>query len=99
MDYRLEIPFRGALVNSALYLTAVVAAGLLTANPFAWRCGIAAMGVTYLSYLSQAPRLRFESHHDRTPAIYIPVPGVLRSAVLLSSIALGALAGVALLIG
>ena len=32
--------------NSALYLVAVFCAGLATGNTFAWRCSIAAMGVT-----------------------------------------------------
>lgn len=41
----------GVMLNSALYLVAVVAAGFLTAHPKSWKLGIAALGVTYLSYV------------------------------------------------
>lgn len=41
------------LLNSALYLAAVIAAGLVTAHTAAWRLGIFAVGLTYLCYLAQ----------------------------------------------
>lgn len=43
----------GAMLNSALYLTAVFVAGLTTGNRHAALFAIAALGVTYLSYLAQ----------------------------------------------
>lgn len=42
------------LLNSALYLAAVIAAGLVTAHTAAWRLGIFAVGLTYLCYLALA---------------------------------------------
>ncbi len=43
----------GAMLNSALYLTAVVVAGLWTGHGWSWKLGIAAFGLTYLGYLAQ----------------------------------------------
>lgn len=43
----------GVQINSALYLSFALMLGVLRENPYAWRCALAAMGVTYLSYLVQ----------------------------------------------
>lgn len=45
--------FVGALINSALYLTCVFVAGVVTGHRLAWQCAVAAMGVTYLSHVAQ----------------------------------------------
>lgn len=81
LDYRLVLVI-GALLNSALYLTAIVAAGLVGGNEIAVRLAIATLGVNYLAYLAQwsRPDLRW-----------------LGTVNGLASIALGAAAGVALL--
>jgi hypothetical protein len=70
------------IVNSAIYLVAVMYAGLIVGNPFAWRCSIAAMGMTYLSYYVQLMKMP-------TPLIY---------AFVAASIVLGFAAGVSLLV-
>ena len=49
MDYR----YAGALLNSAIYLVGCFIAGLYTAHPWSWKLALAAMGVTYLSYIVQ----------------------------------------------
>lgn len=43
----------GALVNSALYLTCVFVAGLVTGHPLAWKLALIAIGVTYVSHYLQ----------------------------------------------
>lgn len=50
MDYRIA----GAMLNSALYLTAVFVASIVSAHPVAMVLSIVAFGVTYLSYFAQA---------------------------------------------
>lgn len=77
----------GALLNSALYLSAVFIAGMLTANGLAWKLAVAAMGVTYLSFL-----LQMSSDAVAGQA------GKLEAGVTLFSILLGIAAGVALLV-
>jgi hypothetical protein len=81
---------RGIQVNSALYLAGCFLAGLATQNGWAWRLALAAMGVTYLSYLIQA-----QEERDIYAAIVAgPTYAVY---VVYASIALGVLAGFALL--
>lgn len=43
----------GALINSALYLICVFAAGLMSGNQASWKMALIAMGVTYISHLVQ----------------------------------------------
>jgi hypothetical protein len=43
----------GALVNSALYLTGVFVAGLVTAHPDAWKGALAAAGLAFFSHVAQ----------------------------------------------
>lgn len=50
----MTVPLTGALLNSALYLVSVMIAGLFTQSFWATKCAIAAMGLTYLSYLTRA---------------------------------------------
>lgn len=74
---------RGVQINSALYLVACFVAGLVQHNPFAWRLAIAAMGVTYLSYLFQ---------------LSAPNVSILNRGTVYASIVLGICAGLSLLI-
>lgn len=73
----------GLLLNSALYLSGVFIAGLVTGNPWAWKMSLAAMGVTYLCYWFQADT-------------QLP-PMAIRITVILS-IVMGAAAGIGLLV-
>lgn len=73
--------FLGAMANSALYFGAVFVAGLVAHNLKAEYLDIAAIGVTYLSYMLQA----FATTR-------------LCQAVVGLSVAMGAAAGVALLV-
>lgn len=73
----------GAQINSALYLLCAFVAGTVTGHPVAWKLALAAMGVTYLSYIAQ-----LESHIPRAAASWIVV----------ASVVLGAAAGLALLV-
>lgn len=41
----------GAIINSALYLSAVFVAGISTDHPDAWKLAIVAIGMTYLSHV------------------------------------------------
>lgn len=41
---------RGIQINGALYLAAVIFAGVITRNAFAWQPAIVAAGAAYLSY-------------------------------------------------
>ncbi len=88
----------GAMVNSAIYLASVFTAGLVMQNHWAWRAAIVAMGVTYLSYLAQMPRLhpRADLAFDPTPA-YTMLPIVVRQGIVVVSIVLGTFAGLMLL--
>jgi hypothetical protein len=99
MDARIQIPFLGALVNSALYLGSVFVAGIVTGNRLAWTLAIAAMGVTYLSYIVQTPRVvpREGYSYDPTPELRLP-PHVLAVTMVMASILLGAFAGLSLLV-
>ena len=74
----------GALLNSALYLSGCMIAGLVVGNGFAWRLALAAMGVTYVSYLAQ-----FVAADTSASRIAI--------ALVWFSIILGAVAGISLL--
>ncbi|HXI78302.1 MAG TPA: hypothetical protein VNH21_14260 [Steroidobacteraceae bacterium] len=74
----------GALLNSALYLSGCLIAGLVVGNGFAWRLALAAMGMTYVSYLAQF-------------VLTAPEPSNLASGLVWFSIILGAVAGTSLL--
>lgn len=87
-----EILARGVQINSALYLAGCFVAGLVTGNGWAWRFALAAAGVTYLSYLAQWEDARREATSFATSLWTIS-----RGLVLLS-IALGAAAGLRLLV-
>lgn len=80
--------FVGAMLNSALYLVAVFAAGQVHGNVWAWKSAIAAMGVTYLSYLAQCAW-----QADQGNVVLHKVS----NAFVWLSIALGVAAGLALL--
>jgi hypothetical protein len=69
-------------VFSALYQSGVIALGWLTGNAFAWKVGLAAAGLTYLSFAIQIA--------------YPDARGVAGTAVAASIVA-GTLAGLALL--
>lgn len=75
--------FWATVVNSALYLSGCVAAGLVTGNPWAWKAGLAAIGLTYVSF-----------HLQYT----MPGKLGLCHAAVVASIAAGLLAGAALLV-
>jgi hypothetical protein len=90
----------GALLNSALYLVAVFAAGMATRNPAAWMLAIAAMGVTYLSHLAAIPRLAHRVVVRSETAVINVTPRwqvAAQTLLTLASILLAAAAGVALL--
>lgn len=72
------------IINSALYLTSVFIAGIVTNNPTAWRLAIATYGICYLAALVQVTVPTY-----RTTAIIL----------VILSIAFGAAAGVSLLTG
>lgn len=74
----------GIVVNSALYLTLVVVIALATSNPIAWKLGLAAIGVTYVSYMLQVA----EGENQRYAAY----------GAVVCSIVLGLLAGLTLLL-
>lgn len=84
-DRMATLAFIGALVNSALYLTAVFAAGLILGRPQAWQGALVAMGATYLSYA-----LAFCTVYQ---------PWVLRAqwAAVILSVVVGVAAGIALI--
>lgn len=77
----------GILLNSALYLTGVVAAGLVTGNDAAWKMALAAMGLCYVSYTCQ---FQYGTHW-----LYQTVG----KAAVACSIVAGVAAGIFLLIG
>lgn len=79
------LAFIGALLNGALYLTAVFAAGLILGKPQAWQGALVAMGATYLSYA-----LAFCTVYQ---------PWVLRAqwAAVILSVVVGVAAGIALI--
>lgn len=77
----------GVLLNSALYLSACLALGVIAQRPMVWRLALAAIGVTYLSYL-----LHSVADHDAQDAF-----ARLARLMVYLSIALGVLAGLALL--
>lgn len=58
----------GILVNSALYLSGCVAAGLVTGNGLAWRFALAAVGVTYIGYV-----LQYVAHALANAAVWLSV--------------------------
>jgi len=96
----MNIPVTGAMVNSALYLASVFIAGMILGNTVAWTGAIAAMGVTYLSYLAAIPRLRSRDDlpWDPTPMIVTPKWQIVAQPMLTAvSIALAAAAGISLL--
>lgn len=71
-----------AIVNSALYLSAVVAVSIVENNWAGSRLGIVAMGVTFCSYLVQ---------------MFPQLPRLASAIVMTMSIALGIAAGICLL--
>lgn len=79
----------GVLLNSALYLTGVVVAGLVTHSAFSWRFGIIAAGLTYLSYVCH-----FGSNPDDRWGLACEG---LAAPLVWASIAAGVLAGLGLL--
>jgi hypothetical protein len=79
-------PVIGAMVNSALYLSAVFIAGIVENNSTVMHCAIAAIGFTYLSYLVQT---RITSKYDAAWIGGNVLTGI--------SIALGVAAGIVLL--
>jgi hypothetical protein len=83
-----EIFAAGVLLNSALYLTAVLVAGIATNHGAAWRVAIAAMGVTFLSHLLGCATCRA----PQSRALW-----GLQNVVTMVSIVLGLLAGLLLL--
>ena len=89
---------RGIQVNSALYLTMAFVAGLVSGHPLAWKLALAAIGVTYLSYTLQMPKLVAEYPNDPTPrVVYFRFQRAIAQFMVIWSIALGAAAGIALL--
>lgn len=76
----------GILLNSALYLVAVFAAGIVTHNPVAWKIAIAAMGFASLGYVTQ--------YHQFSEWYFAKAMGPLSWG----SIVLGVAAGIALLV-
>lgn len=80
----------GVLINSALYLTGCFVAGLATGNSVAWRLALATAGVTYLAYVVQEAASVQRSR---------PTLGHAALALVTASIALGLLAGLALIGG
>lgn len=79
----------GVLLNSALYLISVIAAGLVTHNHAAWWLGIAAAGTTYLSYVCHFAAAEGDRTAETCQALAAPL--------VWFSIALGAAAGLWLL--
>lgn len=73
----------GLLINSALYLGAIIAAGLVTGDAFAWKLALLSVGACYIGYFLQIGPSR--------------VPRRIIAAIVYLSIALGVLAGLALL--
>ncbi len=73
--------FVGVIVNSALYFSAVLVGALFSHNWFAARLDIAAIGITYFSYLVQT----------------LPVPRLVMMVVVGVSVVAGVAAGLALL--
>lgn len=71
----------GLLLNSHLYLGGVIAVGVVTGNPFAWRLGLIAAGLCYIGYACQLSN----------------VPRKITAVVVWSSIAAGVIAGISLL--
>lgn len=47
----------GIYINSALYLTGVFVAGLVTNNPSAWKSALFSAGIAYLAYYAQVAKL------------------------------------------
>lgn len=72
----------GVLLNSALYLTGVYVAGLLTGNAVAWKCALIGAGLCYICYV-----LQLSGNMHRLPIVVATV----------ASIAFGIIAGLALL--
>lgn len=73
----------GALINSALYLSAAFSAGLALGNSIAWKLSLMAMGLTFMSHVAQI----FPSR----------LPSMTRGLILMSWV-LGAAAGLALIV-
>ena len=77
----------GVLLNSALYLGGCLIAGLATQNGIAWRFALAALGITYFSYVCHFAASEW-NELGRLAIIFVWL-----------SVLLGACAGVALLFG
>lgn len=96
----MQFMIAGAMINSWLYLAAVFIAGFMDGKDVAWKLDIAAIGVTYLSYLAAIPRLQPDNTvtFDPTPRIVTPRWQIAAQPILVwLSIAMGAGAGIALL--
>lgn len=73
-----------ALVNGAMYLTAVFVAGLVTQNSLAWKLAIVAMGFAFLGYVAQ--------YHQFTAWYFKSAMGTLTAgSVVVAVLACGAL--------
>lgn len=49
-----SLVFAGGVAASTLYLAGCIVAGLVVGSPVAWKGGLVAVGITYLSYLAEA---------------------------------------------
>jgi len=81
-------PIIGAMLNSALYLSAVFIASIVDNNSIAMKTAVAAFGFTYLGYLA-ATRIQWDSGWS----FWV----IISNIIVAISIALGVAAGLALL--
>lgn len=84
-DRMATLAFIGALLNSALYLTAVFAAGLILGKPQAWQGALVAIGAAYLSHA-----LAFVT-------VYRPWVQPVQWGAVIVSVVVGVAAGIALI--
>ena len=75
------------MINSALYLTGVFVAGIVTNNPGAWKMALLAAALCYLSALVQVTMPQDEGWR------------IVAMSNVVTTIIVGAAAGIALLIG
>ncbi len=53
MEVNMHPNVAGALINSAIYLCCVFVAGIMTANPAAWKLALVTMGAAFFSHVAQ----------------------------------------------
>ncbi|GJD92923.1 hypothetical protein [Methylobacterium iners] len=95
MDNRTAIR-TGLLLNSALYLVAIVAIGLVQGSTAAPRLAVASLGVAALSYMAQ--EIEAQLPETYSTALTRRDVALISSVVLtVGSILLGAVAGLALI--